>query len=483
MPELLPIPTLTVLLGGFVLLGVVSGRFTRSERLWLGVLLAGHVVAAWLQILLVYQVYGTGDFISYFNYGSFQADLMRESFGRWAPVSFELLLLGNPPYPGFTLFPGSAGGSLIALTAFQLYALGNSLHAVALVATFFSFFARLSLYRLLRDLVPEERRIGAFIACMAVPSVVFWTAGIIKEAWAIAGVCHAIVGLAPLVARKRWTTGRILQAGLGIGLVLLYKPYLLMPLAAGLGAWFAVARLKPRRGRLLAALRPAPVIGGGLLVLIGIFALGQLVPRFGFSGLGDELARLQEVGSYGGSAVEIGNPVERSLLGQLAFAPQALLTALFRPFLFEARSALMLVNGVETALVAALVGRALIRVRWARVPEWLLRRPWLLFSAIFTLVLALGVGLGTSNLGTLSRYRAPMMPMYALLLFELNSLRSRRFGRVRRRARAAAPPPDTPDDPDAPGDRSTPHAPDASDDRDASDRDAAPAPTDAVPAT
>ena len=228
---------------------------------------------------------------------------------------------------------------------------------------------------------------------------------------------------------------------LGLGLVLLYKPYLLMPLGAALGAWFAIARLKPRRGQLLAALRPAPVIGGGVLVLITILALEQLVPRFGFTSLGDELARLQEVGSYGGSAVEIGNPVERSLLGQLAFAPQALLTALFRPFLFEARSVLMLVNGLETALIAALVGRALIRVRWARVPEWMLRRPWLLFSAIFTLVLALGVGLGTSNLGTLSRYRAPMMPMYVLLLCELNSLRSRRFGRTPRRGGGESPEP------------------------------------------
>ena len=441
MPELLPIPTLTVLLGGFAVLAAANARYTRSERLWFGVLFAGHVFAAWLQILLVYQVYGTGDFISYFNYGSFQADLMRENFTRWAPVSFELLLLGRPPYPGFTLFPGSSGGSLIALTAFQLYVLGNSLHAVALIATFFCFFARMSLYRMLRDLVPEERRIGAFIACMAVPSVVFWTAGIIKEAWAIAGVCHAIVGLAPIVSKKPWRIGRVLQAMLGLGLVLLYKPYLLMPLGAALGAWFAIARLKPRRGQLLAALRPAPVIGGGVLVLITILALEQLVPRFGFTSLGDELARLQEVGSYGGSAVEIGNPVERSLLGQLAFAPQALLTALFRPFLFEARSVLMLVNGLETALIAALVGRALIRVRWARVPEWMLRRPWLLFSAIFTLVLALGVGLGTSNLGTLSRYRAPMMPMYVLLLCELNSLRSRRFGRTPRRGGGESPEP------------------------------------------
>jgi len=37
----------------------------------------------------------------------------------------------------------------------------------------------------------------------------------------------------------------------------------------------------------------------------------------------------------------------------------------------------------------------------------------------FVLVLALGTGLSTANLGTLSRYRAPMMPFFLLLLIIL----------------------------------------------------------------
>jgi hypothetical protein len=45
--------------------------------------------------------------------------------------------------------------------------------------------------------------------------------------------------------------------------------------------------------------------------------------------------------------------------------------------------------------------------------------PALMFCLAFVLVLALGTGMSTANLGTLSRYRAPMMPFFLLMLLVL----------------------------------------------------------------
>jgi hypothetical protein len=45
----------------------------------------------------------------------------------------------------------------------------------------------------------------------------------------------------------------------------------------------------------------------------------------------------------------------------------------------------------------------------------------MMFCATFTLALALGTGLATTNLGTLSRYRAPMMPFFFTLLLVLRA--------------------------------------------------------------
>jgi hypothetical protein len=59
------------------------------------------------------------------------------------------------------------------------------------------------------------------------------------------------------------------------------------------------------------------------------------------------------------------------------------------------------------------------RNRWTDLVRRVTANPALMFCFIFVLVLAMGTGLSTANLGTLSRYRAPMMPFFLLLLLIL----------------------------------------------------------------
>ena len=52
-------------------------------------------------------------------------------------------------------------------------------------------------------------------------------------------------------------------------------------------------------------------------------------------------------------------------------------------------------------------------------------RPPLVASAVFIIAFGAAVGLTTTNLGTLSRYRLPMMPPYAAILFILSRREAR----------------------------------------------------------
>jgi hypothetical protein len=47
--------------------------------------------------------------------------------------------------------------------------------------------------------------------------------------------------------------------------------------------------------------------------------------------------------------------------------------------------------------------------------------PVLLFCIVFVITMGVAIGLASSNLGTLSRYRMPMMPFFAALLFVLTA--------------------------------------------------------------
>jgi hypothetical protein len=158
-----------------------------------------------------------------------------------------------------------------------------------------------------------------------------------------------------------------------------------------------------------------PALALAVLVVLG---LGRIFPSYAVDRLAEEAAGYQEVGTWvsGGSSFELGDPEAASFQAQLLFVPIALFNVLFRPLAFEARNAMLAVSAVETTFCLVLVLMIAFRRRWRTAIASLLSDPELAFSLVLVLVTGVGVGLTTNNLGTLSRYRMPMMPFFALLL-------------------------------------------------------------------
>jgi hypothetical protein len=130
-----------------------------------------------------------------------------------------------------------------------------------------------------------------------------------------------------------------------------------------------------------------------------------------------------------------GEASERTTQQELLLAPLGLATALFRPLFFEARNVVQFANALEATGLLILVIQVFRRLGVRRIMAEIASSPALLFCVVFTLGLGLGTGLSSANLGTLSRYRAPMMPFYFTVVMML------RFGikQVRSPARSLAP--------------------------------------------
>ena len=97
----------------------------------------------------------------------------------------------------------------------------------------------------------------------------------------------------------------------------------------------------------------------------------------------------------------------------LANVPAALFAGLFRPFFWEATSALQFIAGVENAVLLLLAGSSLVRLKGD------LRSPYrLLVGSVLSLVLILAVliTLSAPNFGTLSRYRAGYMALFLMVV-------------------------------------------------------------------
>jgi branched-subunit amino acid transport protein len=134
----------------------------------------------------------------------------------------------------------------------------------------------------------------------------------------------------------------------------------------------------------------------------------------------------------------LSGEIPTTLAGQLAYAPAALLTSLFRPSIFEVRNLLMLANAVETTVLTVLFVRVLFTRNLGSVRRQIMEDPFLVFCVVFVIAFGIAVGLTSTNLGTLSRYRSPLLPFFVVLLLVLGKPH-----RARSRARKARTGPET----------------------------------------
>lgn len=447
MAELLS-PAAAILLGSLLAAAAVR-RYSARERPLLALAFAMHVLAAFAQVWITRGVYGRGDMILYFETGRLIADVVRYDAARFLPELGALLVHRESVWPFYVIGTGGPTGTMNAIAGILHLVWGPSIYAQCLTLSGFAFFGQLALYRVFRELFPSPLWRRLLVATMLVPSVVFWSSGILKETVAMAAFGWIVLGLHRFVQRRR-SVGLLLivVAGFWIALV---KPYILFALAAAAGVWWYWRRALEATGGQGVPIRPAYLIASAAAIIALIVILGELFPRYSFERVSEETARLQEVGAIvrGGSYYEVTERPARTLAGQLAYAPFALLAALFRPTIFEVRNATMALNAIETTVMAVLFISAIVRRSWGAMWHQLSRSPTLVFALVFVFTFGVAVGLASTNLGTLSRYRVPLVPFFTVLVLILVAPythasaaiaavdKARRTYRPRNRARSA----------------------------------------------
>lgn len=413
--------TLTVIgLGAFAVVAL-QFRFARFERPYMWACFFGHVVSSFALVLLTRHYFGGGDMFTYEAMGQWLREQMTDGSRQYVPEVIRLLLQQDSIYADLP-FGGGATGSMSAITGLLLLMLGGSFAATNVTISIAAFFGQLAIYSAFRACFAPAFHRRILIATLLIPSVIFWSSGTLKESVALAGLGWMVLG-AIRFAHKQLGVAHLMGFVVGTVLVALVKPYILPPffISAGVAYYWRRAQVSGRS--LVPTIKPLHLILAATLAIGGVLVVGELFPQFAIENLADEAARRQEVGQRvdGGSNYEMGNPSERSLAGQLVYAPWALVSALLRPFVFEARNLMSFVNALETTAFLVLAVGAFRLRRSGSVLRVFLSSPTLLFCAAFTVAFGVGVGLGTTNMGTLSRYRMPMVPFYATILLLLQA--------------------------------------------------------------
>lgn len=417
------LPTLLVTLVGATLFGTFIQSCPREHRAILWAALAAHLVfphVLWWVMTVYYG--GDGDALWFFWEGERIAEILRVDFERGLSDLY------------FLTVRGTSTSFMVALATVCMYVVGD--FRVGIVAVSLASCAgQFAMYRGVMPWVAPSERVRVAIGVLLVPSTLFWTSGLVKEAVAMAGLGFAVLGMSQVLSGD--LRRGLAPIGLGALLVLRSKAYILAPAAVSFAIWYAWSRADADSRRSILA-RPGRIILAAAGAIALIVLLSRWFPQYSMDSFAEEATRLRGLAARGGSRFALGaEGGETSLAGQLSLAPVGALSALFRPFPFEVRNSLMAASALEMGVLSFLLARAVVGAGAPAIFRRTVDSPLLLSSIVFALLFGVAVGLTTTNFGTLSRYRVPMLPFYVSWLLVAGAPVPEAVGRAKRRARAA----------------------------------------------
>lgn len=418
MARLLPVVGLLVI-GGYVLL--VQGAAQRSDYdLWGGlvvipllVALSVHLIArvsrddGWLfKILLAalvlkalatvaryamaFVVYdGVADANGYHNQGErlsasyregdFDADLGRDLIG--------------------TGFIRALTGALYAFT-------GPSIYVAYAFYAWLGFWGLYFFYRAFRTALPDGDHRRYAVLVLFLPSMLFWPSGLGKDAWMTFGIGLVALGAARMLSGgSSW----LVPLGAGLAATTLVRPHITAALFAGI-AVAVVVRRSQRRGTATTPLVRAATVAA--VVVVGLLVVGRAAEFLGVeevspSGFDEAAQETGEQTAQGGSefdAQSVNSPID---------LPEAAVSVLFRPFIFEADGAAMKMAAAEGMLLLFLLLRSAHRMPGVLVR--LRREPYLIVCLVYTILFVYAFS-NFANFGILTRQRVQVLPFVLVLM-------------------------------------------------------------------
>ena len=294
----------------------------------------------------------------------------------------------------------------------------SSYSATAIFFAVFSFAGMWSLFQVFYRQYPHLHRSLA-IAILFIPSVFFWGSGILKDSVVMGCLGLATYQFYQLFFVKRIRFSNIIILLISLYLIFAIKKFILQAYIPSVLLWVVANNLGSVRSRVARAM----ILPFLMVVIIfssyySVVKVGEGDDRYSV----EKIAETAKVTAYDirywsgrevGSGYSLGE-LDGSFGSMVRLAPQAINVSLFRPYLWEVRNPLMLLSALEGTVFLVLLIRIVVQKR-GRILKTL-ADPNVIFALVFSLSFAFAVGVSTFNFGTLSRYKIPLLPFFAVSL-------------------------------------------------------------------
>ena len=386
-------------------------------------------VSAFISIYLFY--YGGGDTINYFKGARAVGNLLLEDFEK----GFAVLFNTSSNYNHLSSFNSSTGypavymwrdPSTFGVSRYSalFYLLGaKSFVTTSFLVCCFSYIGIWKFYRLLNMLYPGYEKGLAYIV-LFLPSIAFWGSGIMKDSYTVSAACWLTYNFYMVfILRKKVIVNSIFLL-FNLFIIVNMKPYVILSLLPGIILWLNSAYLKQIKNIFLKILI-FPLISV-VILLIGVYVFQNLSSLMGVYGEVDSAIEQAQVirsdllrsDQYGSNNYDIGK-FDGSFISLISVAPNAIFTALFRPFLWEIGSPTMIFSALENFILIVFTFFTLIRISPFSVLGTLVKEPFLFYCLIFSILFAFGVGIAGTNFGAMVRYKTPLMPFFFSMIYLL----------------------------------------------------------------
>ena len=349
--------------------------------------------------------YGFGDTWGYFNEASKLADLF------WDDKSgYFALLWSNAGVQDLDIQYLSQPRAFFMVKLVSVFNIisTNNYWVSSLFLSLFSFFGCWSLALNLTRHFPQLK-LGVIIGLLFYPSVVFWGAGIIKESIAMGALMLCVSFCISLIFDSNNNWKHLLFFVLFFVLLWKLKYYVAAVLALAMIPTFILFYLQDH----------LKTNGRGVWIWFAILGLitlliTQLHPNFHLSRFMSVIVDNHDLylsHSQSGGAIANFN-LSPSIGSILINTPLALVSAWFRPVVFETNNLLQFILSLENLflLIWVIAGLYNINQVWNRKHLYVI-----LSTLVFVLILSAFLALSTPNFGTLSRYRIMFVPFMVVL--------------------------------------------------------------------
>lgn len=410
----------------YVIVILVRNRFYPVGHPWRKYFMTGFTlkVCGALFISFIYQYYyGGGDTANYFYHSSIINSALDDSVGKWLNMIFHIPKWYDGDYYEYIsmMYWYDAPSEYIVSSIAAFIGIFNfsTFLPTAVIFGSISFTGTWALFRTFATKYPQYTKYIAWCT-LFIPSTIMWGSGIFKDTICIGCLGWLTYGAFRLLINREFSFWNIFVVILSFIMIKVIKIYILLAFIPALVMWILFTyshKIQSAAGRF--ALKLFVILGcvGGSFIFAQKFAME--LGKYSLNNIAKTSyitrSYINSVSGDEGSGYDLG-AFDPSIGGMLKKFPLAVNVTLFRPYLWEAKKAIVLFNGLEAFLFLLITIKVLLVVGPRKVWGTIAKDPTIQFCLIFTLIFAFAVGISSYNFGSLSRYRIPCLPFYALAL-------------------------------------------------------------------